>query len=380
MSFPGFDEGTKLIVRQMIIAMALALPFYTQSLLLAYLEMANGSYFLISLRVVIFNVGLILGIVLSYVLSNILLIGWVIPFFFFLYFIVALTRVKSKGYYRPVAGLQFSYFRKSVGVLFKLILPLLVLSFFVQVNIVVERSVASNFGEGTLSSLDYSKVLIESLSILIAAPLGLISLTEFVVLSTEEVKKRTMKILIPILIVLVPLASVLYFDCYHVISLIYERGKFDSESVQLSASILKYMAIGSWATVLSYFLLKVLNARMQNTAVLKISTIAVVAQMGINYFCNEFFGPGVLGLSYSIYGILIFGMTILHLGVTEKVFKYLAILVLGILPLAFLKATVTTDYSVIEILWTTLYWAAFIFILKPLQKQVSIFLKMSLKR
>jgi putative peptidoglycan lipid II flippase len=73
----------------------------------------------------------------------------------------------------------------------------------------------------------------------------------------------------------------------------------------LTQTILRGFALGFWAQVISYVLLKTLSARLRNTEVFGLMASALTANVAINIGLYRILGPIVLGLGSCAYGLVL---------------------------------------------------------------------------
>lgn len=357
---PGFSNQALSLTVKMTTIMAVGLPFYALAQLLAYLEMANGSYHLTTLRSSVQSIGLIGGVLLGYFFNEVLFLALGFLVAYIIYFFSALFRTYRKKYFWFTNDIKLSNIKYSISLMLKLIFPLLILAILVQLNIVVERNTASNFEVGTLSAFEYSKALVETANVLIAVPLGLLGLTLFNNYSESELKQRVTQIVSPLLVALIPMSTILFFNSQLIIEIIYKRGSFDRHSVIESAIFLKYLSVGLWALVIGNFLIKVLNSRLLNKSVMLIVGIAILLQLLFNILLSDVFGSKILGISISAYGITLFILTLNKLELIHKVKSILFKLILYCLILLGAIYFVSLDNKFIQLFFCILYWVIII--------------------
>ncbi len=142
---------------------------------------------------------------------------------------------------------------------FKLVVPTMFGVGIYQINIIVSNLIATMTGEGAISSLNYSNRLLEMFLGVFVISIVTVILPRFSVLILErnydQVKedlnfsmRLTAFISLPIMTCTILLAK-------DIVSLLYERGAFDANSVAMTAGALKYHMIGllfiSWNRILS---------------------------------------------------------------------------------------------------------------------------------
>jgi putative peptidoglycan lipid II flippase len=165
---------------------------------------------------------------------------------------------------------------------------------------ITEKMVSSTLGTATLASVDYAKLVTETFVLLLAMPIGLASLASFAIMSEEETTSNLRRVLQPLLIASFVAAGLVAGFSTPIVEVLYSRGAFDSNSVQITSAVLSGLGIGLWAQLCSFFTLKVLNARHRNRiAVTAVASGAVVTVLA-RPFLAENFGPFGMGLAVSL--------------------------------------------------------------------------------
>lgn len=305
--FPGFSDREIAITVRFIQVMALGIPFYFLSALFSYLEMGNGGYALSSIRASVQSIGLISGTLAAYYLRAPVLLAWgFTAAYLFLSAYGLFVLLRKNLLFFPKRSFTWTVTRRAVKDFWLAIRYLLILPFFLQGNIAIERAVASLQGVEVVAALDYAKLITETAVVLLAVPLGLASLSEMSHATEAQIRQQLGKVIPVLLLVTIPLSSFLLFHCQEVLSLIYARGHFDEASLFVTEPILFGLAIGLWAQVGGYVLIKFLNAQMRNREVLFIMISALALNAFFNVAFYRLLGPFTLGLGTSLYGIAVF--------------------------------------------------------------------------
>ncbi len=136
--------------------------------------------------------------------------------------------------------------------------------------------------------------------ILIAAPLGMVGLSALSGLDPDLVRQKVGQIANIVLIFTIPISLFIACNNVDIVHILYARGAFDQESVEVTSKILLGFSIGMWAQVLSYYFIRVLNSQLRNTEVLIYTSISILVDVGIKLLLYKNFGPMVLGLGHSV--------------------------------------------------------------------------------
>mgnify|MGYP001252441651 CR=1 FL=1 len=307
--FPGFGESEMAITIRFIQVMALGVPCYFISMMLAYLEMGNGGYTLSSVRASVQSVGLIAGTVAAYALSVPVLLAWGFTLAYLALSLWGLMMaLRRKWLVFPNVSRFGSTVRGAAADFWRAIRHLLPLPFFLQGNFAIERAVASLMGVSVVAALDYARLITETAIVLLAVPLGLASLSEMSRADEDTIRRQLGKVIPALLLVTVPLSAFLFFHAETVLDLLYGRGAYDASSLAVTTPILQGLAIGLWAQVIGYVLVKYLNAQMRNREVLFIMVGSLLLNVVLNIGFYRQLGPLVLGLGVSAYGVAVFAL------------------------------------------------------------------------
>ncbi len=303
---PGFDSERQALCGQLLRITALGIPFYVQSALFAYLEIGNGRYALASARASVQSFGLIAGTLAAYFLKSPQCLAWGFTLTYAIYCCIIGYRLWNK---KVLSGLNRDVLIHGWTItkrIWQIARSLLLLPLFMQGNLAVERMIASKMGVGGVSSLDYARVITDSGILLLANPLGMAGLGLLGSYTPEAVREKLSQIVSVLLVLLVPSSVYLYFNAETVVRLLYSRGAFTENSVHQTTAILTGIAVGLWAQIVAYVMLKALNARFMNIKVMIYMVIGILINIGFNLVACKHIGLLGLGLGASINGMVVF--------------------------------------------------------------------------
>jgi putative peptidoglycan lipid II flippase len=367
----GFDEdGLRLTARFTRITL-LSLPFYVQGILFTHLEMANQRFFLASVRASVQNLGIMAGILAAVMLRDPALLAWGFAGAYGAFCALGAWRAWRERLVGRPGGWDREMMRPILREFWRTVRPVLFLPAVVQLNSAVERIVASRLGTGVVASMMYARNLSESGLVLVAWPVGLAGLAEFSRMTADEARTRMERILPILLLLLLPISAFLTINSRTIITLIYERGQFDAHSAGLATPIFLGLAAGFWAQVISYVLIRTLNAQMRNLEV----ALYVCAGMGVNIAFNllafQRLGPITLGLSTTAGSLVTLLLSIRALRLGGPMTRHTLLLLLGTalyLPLAWSTRGEGLTGLIVVSLVSSAYWAAFVLLAPPLRR------------
>ncbi len=376
---PGFNEKEKQIAINFLQIMSFGVPFYIISSLYSYLAIANNSYFLASIRPTIQSIGIIVSTLLSYYFNNILLLAWGFSAAYFVFFILAFWQLKKESLF----AFYLEGIKDIISEFWRLIKPLLLLPIFLQGNILVEKMVSSYMGVKVVASVEYAKFITETGVVLLAVPFGLVGLSTLSAIPFEEAKQKLLKIIPAILILTVPISLFLIIYSDLIVTLIFKRGAFNQEDVILTKTILIGLSIGFWAQVVSYIMIKALNAQHKNKKVVLFMGVALFINAIFNLLFYKIFGAVTIGIGVTLYGLILFFLTIWSFGFLKEILKVTVILIFASIFYYFLSSMFSFK-GWIEVLLSILiflfYWGLVLVFIPSLKSSLLLVYKWRLKK
>jgi putative peptidoglycan lipid II flippase len=207
--------------------------------------------------------------------------------------------------------------------------------------------------------------------LLFAVPLGLASLSVISRMTDAECHGLVTRILPGLLLFTVPISIAVAVHSHIIIELIYQRGAFGATSTQLTQTILRGFALGFWAQVISYVLLKTLSARLRNREVFRLMALALAANVVINIGLYRILGPIVLGLGSCAYGLVLMLGAARALDVLSDIVSRLIWLAGGALLYAVCASALPQEgiqAMAGSILLFCVYWTVFIMVSPPMRR------------
>lgn len=318
---PGLEPATSLLAISLLQIMTLGVPFYLLSSLLMFLGMANDDFVPMAIRPVVQNIGMIAGALLAFAFHNVLFLAWGFTASYIAFGAWVVFRCFRSGFLYQPDDWAWPQVSVVMQAFWQTLRPLLLLPVMLQGNIVVERAVASLIGLAAISALDYARFVSETLILLVSVPVAFAGLAHWSGLSGEVIRQRLHKVLLMMLVVAVPASAFLAAHAHVVVEAIYARGAFDAESVRVTGDILFGIALGLWAQVIGYVLIKALNAQMRNRAVVWVMAAALLANVVFNLTMYPYLDAMTLGLGNTAYGLMLLGGALTALDLWKATFK-----------------------------------------------------------
>ena len=197
-------------------------------------------------------------------------------------------------------------FRLSAGV--KRVLVLLVPTIFgagvYQVNVLVSQAIAWGVGDGAVSSLQYSSRLLELTLGVFAVALSTVILPA---LATHVAKEETQEVKDTIgfsirltCFVCFPVTAGLWLTRNETISLLFERGTFDTESTSMTAFALNFHIIGLTFIALTRVFVPVFYAYKDTWRPLWAAVVSMVVNIAACYLLTPYLDQGGIALANTL--------------------------------------------------------------------------------
>ena len=222
--------------------------------------------------------------------------------------------IKKSGYqYRFFIDIKDQYIKK----IFYLILPVLVSIAVNDLNVIVDRSLASTLIEGSISALNYSNRLN---SFILAIFITAIATVLFPMLSKEAAKEShdNFKKLIRngvniILLITIPATVGMIVLTQPVVRLAFERGAFDPVATQMTSAALLFYSLGLVGMALRPFMERVYYSLQDTKTPMLNGVFAVGLNIALNFILIKSMAHSGLALATSIAttittGSLIYGL------------------------------------------------------------------------
>lgn len=299
----GFSEElTNLTVKFTRISVVSALFIFITRILSSYLN--NKSSFFISSAVGIPHTFImILALIISQKINILILpIGIVIASFIQMYILV--IQVKKKGYkHKFFFDVKDKNFVKMISLSFPVIMGISVN----EINVLIDRTMASRVAEGGISALTYARYLNDFILAIFVLSLASVIFPQISKIASknnmEELKYMLKKSVTFINLFLIPATIGFMVFSDNIVQLVYQRGAFDNQALRLTSSALFFYSIGllgvSLRTLLSKFYFSLGDTRTPNQTAI----IGLFINIFFNVILSKYIGIGGLALASSISAI-----------------------------------------------------------------------------
>ncbi len=324
---PGVQGESYFISVQFLQVLALGLPVFVGAVTFSSIELARGNSVIAATQASIQSIGVIAGATAAYLCNNALILAWSINIAWCFHLVIALLRTRK--YFSLFSWKRCMLHGKKLVKDFSFtLLPLLPVPFFIQMNLIVERVVASYISTSTIPALDYARFICESGMALVAMPLGYAVLSHLHGIEVEQLKEKLFKTLKPIVL----WGSIGSFWCFasaeFIVKTLLQRGNFSSGDTELTASILAWSILGLWAHVSAYVLARALNVTLQGKKYTLAFLCSTCVSIAVTICFWPILGSAILGVSYLCYSLTLLVITLFMMDMLREFLKKYFILLL----------------------------------------------------
>ncbi|MFD0961665.1 murein biosynthesis integral membrane protein MurJ [Paenibacillus chungangensis] len=308
---PGFNQQT--LVQATVLTKVTIFAIYVNGIvaIMSGFLQVNDRHNITVLNGLILNVVIILTIVISPMLDfKVLAYGFLLGILSKI--LIMIPSIRREGYNHQVYLKPFNPELKKM--LFTAI-PVIIGTSVNQLNMLVDKNIASRLGEGGISALNYASRLNELVQGVLILPVVLVlfPMLSKLTIGGEIVgfKKIVSKTIIGISALVVPISfgSMLFSE--ELTSLLFDRGAFDQRAVIMTSSALFFYSIGMIGFGFRELLARAFYSLQDTKTPMINAVIGVVVNIILNIVLSKFLGLGGLALATSISAIftsvLLFG-------------------------------------------------------------------------
>jgi putative peptidoglycan lipid II flippase len=171
----------------------------------------------------------------------------------------------------------------------------------------------------------------------------------------------------------VPIAAWILLNSDFIVSVIFQRGAFNEQSVAITADVLSSMAPGLAAQCASYFLIKSLNAQDANRAVIGITLAGGAANIAFNLFAYKSLGIVTIGIGYTLQSWTTFILALHSIGLLRKSAGLLSLMGAGVVSYIFLTilfAPTEISRAITSTGFALLFWPIFFLFVPGIRDEI----------
>lgn len=220
----------------------------------------------------------------------------------------------KEGYrIRPTFNINDEYIKK----IFILIGPVLVGVAAGQVNLLIDRTLASTLVEGSISALNYANKLNGFIMAMFISSIGTVIYPSLAKLSQNNDKESFSKVVVrcvnSVILLLMPISVGAIVLAKPIVKLLFERGQFDETATIMTSVALVMYSVGMVGLGLRDILGKVFYALQDTKTPMKNGIIAIIINIILNFVLIKYLKLGGLALATSISAIVCIILYIIEL-------------------------------------------------------------------
>lgn len=226
--------------------------------------------------------------------------------------------VRKTGYrYQPVLNLKDEYIKTMVIIA----LPVIAGQSVNQINVLVDRTLASGIAVGGISALNYANRLNGFIQGLFVASISTVLYPMISKMAAEDnmkgLKASISEAISVINLLVIPATIGAMIFSKEIVTLLFGRGAFTPEAIEMTGGALFYYSIGMIAFGLRDILSRAFYALQDTKTPMINATIAVVINIILNIVLSKYLGIGGLALATSIAAIV--GTLLLFITLRRKI-------------------------------------------------------------
>jgi putative peptidoglycan lipid II flippase len=315
----GFSQETGILFIRFLSLFLLTIPLFSSLSIGISANQAMGNFAVASFSSVLFNFVSLIGIIYciafkvstawgAYIIAVFMLcaIGAMVVLQYF--FIHSRKEVKALRK-RELFKLKILFcFDENIAKVLKQAVPYFLLLLVSQITLYVERGLASGFGSGSISALNYGYRLSQFPTLVFVAAIGTVT---FPLASAaigegnvEKLKSTYYKSIKLTMLVSIPMSIFLFLFRKEIIKLLFFRGAFDINSVNVTAQVLMSYSLGILGESLTAIGLKFFLALGNTVIPLSVFFISAIINVLIDYLVLDVIGISALGLGASVSSLI----------------------------------------------------------------------------
>lgn len=228
--------------------------------------------------------------------------------------VILLPYIRKVGYhYKPIIDFKDEHLKTMVLIA----LPIIAGASVNQINILIDRTLASGIAVGGISALNYANRLNDFVQGLFVASITTVMYPMISKMAAEDnlkgLKSTISEAISIISLLVIPATVGAMIFSEEIVSLLFGRGAFTLEAIKMTGAALFYYSIGMIAFGLRDILSRAFYALQDTKTPMINASIAVVINIVLNIILSKYLGIGGLALATSISAIIGTGLLFITL-------------------------------------------------------------------
>ncbi|MBQ8902177.1 MAG: murein biosynthesis integral membrane protein MurJ, partial [Bacilli bacterium] len=293
------NEGL-VLASKMLKIMSITLYFTMFSYICGGMLNSNNKFYIPQLAAIPYNIISILSVMILSKKLDIwaLVIGTILGMF--VQTIVHLLPLRKINKYKLILNFK----DKHLKTLLLLSWPMIITVIFQELNVAVDKNVASGIIIGAISSINYSNRVIGIIYGIFSVSIMTILYSKFNELiinnKKEEVFKLLMKWLIIVLMVTLPVTMISVIFNTEIISILFGRGAFDSIAIAMTSEVYLYYSFSIFSMAANDIILRCYYSQNDSKTPMIITIISVLINIILSITLSKILGLKGIALATSI--------------------------------------------------------------------------------
>ena len=265
----------------------------------------NDSFIIPVLRSIPMDIIVVLSIALSYKFNNLYILAFGIPISLLFELFFLFPNLKRKGY---KYNFYINFKDDNLIKIIKWSIPIIITTAIADLNTIIDRQFSSWIMVGGISYLSYSSRTINAFRTALFIPVITVLFPNFSKKVTQdkidEVSNTATNSLSILTIISIPLTVMLMYFSKDIITLIFQRGAFDTNSTMITSICLKYYAIGLFGYAVLAITSKLYHSLTNTKTPMYISLLGLTINIILNALLYKRVGISGLAISTSVSTII----------------------------------------------------------------------------
>ena len=316
---PGFDsEGRELLIRDIRIVAFVPIFIAMASSFLVILRQRKD-FLIVGLKSLFISLsGIALLLIIRFTnAENTLSLAWGQLIASALYCIAAWYGIRR---YERISVFTLPKWGDDQKLIIKMWLPLIISNGISRVSLMVDRIISSELGEGSVSCLNYSQTLYNFVHAIIVVNLCTILLSDFLNLAAEnrveDLKNRIIKTLSLVIYLLGIITIIILFYSNEIVSIIFERGNFDNNSVIKTGGLLLFYGLCLIPSAINNIYIQLHYSYGKTTKTMIVSLISIGINIAVSIVLSKIIGISGIAIGTLVSTIV---MTIFYFISTRRI-------------------------------------------------------------
>lgn len=288
---PGFDDPTKILAIKLTKLITGTFMLSMATYMFSAVLNANKYFYVVQVAGLICNLSIIVLTLFMGKGQSIEILTLTVIIGHFIQVLILLYWSQKNKYFSKL----LNPFDSDIKIIFVLALPILLGNSVVQIQAIVDKALVSNLEQGSVAILSYSATLNNLVTAVIITSLSTVLYPTLAENASSnkmtEFHRNVSQSLVAMILVLLPISIITFLFANDIVTIVFERGKFDSfatikTSLVLSSYAIMYVFIGIREVLIrSFYAIKDTKTPMKNAAIAVFShvvcSLLLVPRIGI---------------------------------------------------------------------------------------------------